>query len=216
MKTLHLLRHAKAEATAENPPAGREDHARPLAKRGHKAAEALAEHLAAANFKVDRVFCSTAVRARETLEPLRALLSGTPIAFRDTLYMIDENTRVEFLRALPDTIRSVLVVGHNPTVHQLALTLTEKAHYNLAKSKADMTDSITSMTGSSVEHPGRVIAAMAADPQIMKRSGATYITTELAMEYGVTDIDGSTIPSARGTRGGPLWQPISEVNYRGQ
>ena len=127
MKTLHLLRHAKAEATAENPPAGREDHARPLAKRGHKAAEALAEHLTAANFKVDRVFCSTAVRARETLEPLRAVLSGTPIAFRDTLYLIDENTLFEFLRALPDTIRSVLVVGHNPTFHQLALTLTEKA-----------------------------------------------------------------------------------------
>ncbi|MDG2004473.1 MAG: SDR family NAD(P)-dependent oxidoreductase [Novosphingobium sp.] len=96
------------------------------------------------------------------------------------------------------------------------LTLTEKAHYNLEKSKADMTDSITSMTGSSVEHPGRVIAAMAADPEIMKRSGATYITTELAQEYGVTDVDGSVIPSARGSRGAPLWKPIAEVDYRGQ
>jgi NAD(P)-dependent dehydrogenase (short-subunit alcohol dehydrogenase family) len=96
------------------------------------------------------------------------------------------------------------------------LTMTEKAHYNLEKSKADMTDSITSMTGSSVEHPGRVIAAMVADPDIMKRSGATYITTELAHEYGVTDIDGSVIPSARGSRGAPLWKPIVEVDYRGK
>ncbi len=79
-----------------------------------------------------------------------------------------------------------------------------------------MTDSITSMTGSSVEHPGRVIAAMAADPGIMDRSGATYITTELAKEYGVTDIDGTVIPSARGSRGAPLWKPIREVDYRGQ
>src|SRR5262245_61961327 len=123
MKTLHLLRHAKAEATAEHAPRGREDHARPLAKRGQKAAEAVAAHLAETGFKVDRVFCSTAVRARETLEPLRDLLSGTPIAFRDTLYMIDQNTLTEFLRALPDTIGSVLVVGHNPTFHQIALTL---------------------------------------------------------------------------------------------
>ena len=51
------------------------------------------------------------------------------------------------------------------------LTLTEKAHYNLAQSKGKMTTSITSMTGSSVEHPGRVIAALAADPDIMQRSG---------------------------------------------
>jgi NAD(P)-dependent dehydrogenase (short-subunit alcohol dehydrogenase family) len=88
------------------------------------------------------------------------------------------------------------------------LTLTEKAHYNLAQSKAKMTDSITSMSGSSVEHPGRVIAALAADPQIMKRSGGTFITTEVAMDYGITDLDGTTVPSARGSRGAPIWQPI--------
>ena len=88
------------------------------------------------------------------------------------------------------------------------LTLTEKAHYNLAQSKEKMTSSITSMTGSSVEHPGRVIAALAADPEIMKRSGGTFITTEVAMDYGITDIDGRVIPSARDQRGGPIWQPV--------
>ncbi len=88
------------------------------------------------------------------------------------------------------------------------LTLTEKAHYNLAQSKEKMTSSITSMTGSSVEHPGRVIAALAADPEIMKRSGGTFITTEVAQDYGITDIDGRVIPSARDLRGGPIWQPV--------
>jgi NAD(P)-dependent dehydrogenase (short-subunit alcohol dehydrogenase family) len=88
------------------------------------------------------------------------------------------------------------------------LTLTEKAHYNLAQSKEKMTSSITSMTGSSVEHPGRVIAALAADPEIMKRSGGTFITTEVAQDYGITDIDGRVIPSARDSRGGPIWQPV--------
>lgn len=96
------------------------------------------------------------------------------------------------------------------------LTLTEKAKDNIAKMGDKMTTTITSMTGSSVEHPGRVIAAMATDPKIMKRSGATYITAELADEYGITDIDGNTIPSARDKRGSPLWQPIAEVNYRGK
>ena len=88
------------------------------------------------------------------------------------------------------------------------LTLTEKAHYNLAQSREKMTSSITSMTGSSVEHPGRVIAALASDPAIMQRSGGTFITAEVAMEYGITDVDGRVIPSARDSRGGPIWQPV--------
>jgi NAD(P)-dependent dehydrogenase (short-subunit alcohol dehydrogenase family) len=96
------------------------------------------------------------------------------------------------------------------------LTLTEKARDNLKKMAAKMTNSITGQLGSSVEHPGRVIAAMAADPDIMKRSGATYITAELADEYGVTDVDGRRIESMREKRGSPLWGPISEVNYHGK
>lgn len=88
------------------------------------------------------------------------------------------------------------------------LTLTEKAQDNLAKMADKMTTSITTMTGSSVEHPGRVVAALAADPEIMKKSGGEFVTTELAMEYGITDIDGTVIPSARAARGNPIWQPI--------
>lgn len=88
------------------------------------------------------------------------------------------------------------------------LTLTEKALDNLAKTPELMTRSITEMTGSSVEHPGRVIAALAVDPKIMERSGGEFVTAELAQEYGITDIDGRVIPSARETRGSPIWQPI--------
>jgi NAD(P)-dependent dehydrogenase (short-subunit alcohol dehydrogenase family) len=96
------------------------------------------------------------------------------------------------------------------------LTLTEKALDNLAKMGDKMTKSITNMKGASVEHPGRVIAALATDPDIMKRSGGEFITNELAMVYGITDVDGSIIPSARATRGSPIWKPISEVDYRGK
>ncbi|MET0363211.1 MAG: SDR family NAD(P)-dependent oxidoreductase [Sphingobium sp.] len=95
------------------------------------------------------------------------------------------------------------------------LTLTEKAKDNLAKMGDKMTKSITSMTGSTVEHPGRVVAALAADPDVMKRSGGEFVTAELAQDYGLTDVDGTVIPSARETRGSPIWKPISEVNYRG-
>lgn len=90
------------------------------------------------------------------------------------------------------------------------LTLTEKARDNLARMGERMTTSITQMQGSSVEHPGRVVAALAADPAVMKRSGGEFITAELAQDYGLTDIDGQVIASARALRGSPLWQPIAQ------
>lgn len=96
------------------------------------------------------------------------------------------------------------------------LTLTEKARDNIARMGGQMTKSITNMTGASVEHPGRVIAALAADPEIMQRSGGEYISAELAQEYGVTDVNGTVIPSARATRGSPIWKSIAEVDYRGK
>ena len=88
------------------------------------------------------------------------------------------------------------------------LTLTEKAKDNLAKVAEKMTSSITMQKGSSVEHPGRVIAALACDPQVMARSGGEFITAELADEYGIVDIDGEPVASMRATRGAPMWGPV--------
>lgn len=96
------------------------------------------------------------------------------------------------------------------------LTLTEKAKDNLAKVSDKMTNSVAGQTGSSVEHPGRVIAALASDPEIMKRSGGSFITAEIADDYDVVDIDGRRIESMREKRGAPLWKPICEVDYRGK
>lgn len=86
-------------------------------------------------------------------------------------------------------------------------TYTERARENLQK-VAGMASQLNSAAGSSVEFPGRVIAALAKDPQIMKRTGGTFISAELAQEYGVTDIDGRVIPSLRAERGAPIWQPV--------
>ncbi len=88
------------------------------------------------------------------------------------------------------------------------LTLTEKAKDNLAKVAAKMTSSITGQKGSSVEHPGRVIAALYNDPELMKRSGGEFITAEIALEYGIMDDDGTPVASMRESRGSPIWSPI--------
>jgi len=86
-------------------------------------------------------------------------------------------------------------------------THTERAQENL-KTVAGMASQLNSAAGSSVEFPGRVIAALAKDPHLMKRSGGTFINAELAQEYGITDVDGKVIPSLRAERGAPIWKPI--------
>ena len=86
-------------------------------------------------------------------------------------------------------------------------TYTERARENL-KTVAGMASQLNSAVGSSVEFPGRVIAALARDSDVMKRSGGTFINAELAQEYGITDIDGRVIPSLRVERGSPVWMPV--------
>lgn len=89
----------------------------------------------------------------------------------------------------------------------LALTFTERAELKLQKQKGTTTI-LNRAIGSSPEFPGRVIAALAKDPDALRRSGGTFIATELALEYGVTDIDGNVPPSVRAQRGSPIWTPV--------
>jgi len=91
----------------------------------------------------------------------------------------------------------------------LGLTFTERAERNLERNPAMKSQTVTNPgVGSSVEFPGRVIVALATDADVMRRSGGTFIAAELAREYGVADIDGSTPPSLRAQRGSPIWSPV--------
>lgn len=89
------------------------------------------------------------------------------------------------------------------------LTWTERAERNLATIPGlKEQPSTRPENGCSPEHPGRVIAALANDPDVMKRTGGTFITAELAQDYGIKDVDGKVIPSLRATRGEPIWSPV--------
>ena len=89
------------------------------------------------------------------------------------------------------------------------LTFTERAQRNLSRNpemkKLTVTDPLV---GCTPEFPGRVIAALAKDPDLIKRTGGTFITAELAQDYAVKDIDGKVIPSLRDKRGAPIWTPV--------
>lgn len=89
------------------------------------------------------------------------------------------------------------------------LTFTERLEKNWENDPSMKERLVTNpLIGATVEFPGRVIAALAKDDAMMRHSGGTFITAEMAQEYGVTDVDGKVIPSLRAERGSPIWQPI--------
>jgi phosphohistidine phosphatase len=120
MKTLRLLRHAKS--SWEDP--GLADEDRPLAPRGRRATKALASYLWGDGAPPKIVLCSSARRARETLEGLAdSLGEDVVVRVEPELYGAAGEDLLERLRALPDTADSVMLIGHNPAIQALALEL---------------------------------------------------------------------------------------------
>ncbi|MDZ7709454.1 MAG: histidine phosphatase family protein [Roseovarius sp.] len=114
MKRLILMRHAKSDWGDPGLP----DHARPLNKRGRRAATALGHWLREAGHLPNDILCSTATRAQETLAHLALPLSPD---LRDRLYMAEPPAMLAALRhARGDT---VLMIGHNPGIAEFAASL---------------------------------------------------------------------------------------------
>jgi len=119
MKQLYLLRHAKSSWKDTSLP----DHDRPLAGRGRRAAKAIAGHLREQGIEPDLVLCSTARRARETLDRIEPALGASTVRVEDDLYAASAGALLERLRSVPDTVESVMLIGHNPGLQDLALDL---------------------------------------------------------------------------------------------
>ena len=81
------------------------------------------EHLRAEGVRPALVLCSPARRARETLELVAPALPDVAAWIEPELYGADARELLLRLRGLPATVSSVLVVGHNPGLHDLAVML---------------------------------------------------------------------------------------------
>ena len=118
--TLTLLRHAKA-ARAE-PESGDIDRA--LTNRGRRNADAAGQFLAAAKLAPDVIVCSSAARTRETLELLLPYLLPAPkVSYSDGLYLAGPLTLLKALHDAPKPTSHLMLIGHNPGLHALALDL---------------------------------------------------------------------------------------------
>lgn len=117
MKRLWLLRHAKS--SWDDP--GLPDRLRPLARRGRKATAKLARHLESSHIAPELVLCSPVVRATQTWDGVRAgLPPGTRMVLDHSIYAASADELLARLGRVPDDIGSVLVIGHNPGLEDLA------------------------------------------------------------------------------------------------
>lgn len=121
MRHIYLLRHAHAIAGD----ADMADHLRPLSPRGHGEAETVSRWLADQNIVPDLILCSTAARTEETAARVLARQQGWPAPVSEAkLYLASPGELLHRLQTLPEDVCRVLVIGHNPGLHELALLLT--------------------------------------------------------------------------------------------
>lgn len=112
---LVLMRHAKSAY-----PDGVADHDRPLAPRGVREAGLAGDWLRANVPPIDGVLCSTAVRARETLARTGI---DAPVRYAERLYGAAPGTVIEEINRVADEVKTLLVVGHEPTTSSVAIIL---------------------------------------------------------------------------------------------
>jgi phosphohistidine phosphatase len=119
MHQLHLLRHAKSSWDDDA-----EDAQRRLSKRGREAARLIGATLPGVIGKLDLVLCSSAMRTRETATLVLAGFKSAPqVLYEDALYLAGERTLMQRLRKLDEGCGAVMVIGHNPGLHELAVAL---------------------------------------------------------------------------------------------
>jgi phosphohistidine phosphatase len=117
---LHLLRHAKSSWAD----AGLDDHDRPLAPRGEKAARRIGEYLATTPHPPELVLCSSARRTTMTLAGIApALPAEVETSIEDVLYGASSGELLERVRRVSDDVAVVMLIGHNPGVEDLAQLL---------------------------------------------------------------------------------------------
>lgn len=113
-----VLRHSKAAT-----PFGVSDLQRPLNDRGRRDAAAAGVWLKAQGLRPDRVLCSPAVRTRQTLEGL-GLDDGTDVGFERRIYDGTADDLCDLVALIEDHVGTLLLIGHNPSVHRLVFDLT--------------------------------------------------------------------------------------------
>jgi phosphohistidine phosphatase len=121
MRRLILLRHAKAEPSE----LGVDDRSRVLVERGRRDAARVGAYMGAQALVPDRALVSPAARTQETWKIAAAAFRPAPAAVSaDQLYDAATQSILSVIKATPAAVHTLMVVGHNPSMHEIAVTLT--------------------------------------------------------------------------------------------
>ncbi len=130
MKTIYLLRHAKSGWSESNT----EDINRPLNEQGRQNAVQIGHHILNQKIQPDLILCSVATRAQETLSYIRPFFPEyQAIQTKETLYLAASETLLEHLMTLEETMNSVLILAHNPGLHELAIKLGGRENFGTSE-----------------------------------------------------------------------------------
>jgi phosphohistidine phosphatase len=122
-RTLLVLRHAQTEDSRP----GSKDSERRLTPDGERHALDVGDYLRSQGITVDSVLCSSAARARQTLDLLRLgdLLPPDRVEIADRFYNAGTDTLINAIRELPDDCHVALLVGHAPGAPGVVYELTD-------------------------------------------------------------------------------------------
>ena len=121
MHQLLLLRHAKSSWDDTAMP----DRDRPLNKRGRRSAVAIRNAMLEFCLIPDLILVSTAKRTLETMSALEPWDDTPLIEPMDDLYLASAALLLATLHSVAETVRTVLLIGHNPGMHDLAVLLAD-------------------------------------------------------------------------------------------
>ena len=121
MHQLLLLRHAKSSWDSDGVP----DRERPLNARGRRAAVAMRRAMRDLGLAPDLILVSSAKRTMETMGALEPWEDTPLVEPMEELYLAHDTRLMGILRDVAETVRTVLLIGHNPGMHDLATALTD-------------------------------------------------------------------------------------------
>src|SRR5262245_23071710 len=115
MKRLFVLRHAETSPAREGG-----DRERKLTAQGLQDAAALGLAMKANGLIPDFVWCSPVTRTRQTLDQILETLGKIPAEFPKVIYEGGYSELLSMVQGTDDAYEALLVVGHNPSIHQFA------------------------------------------------------------------------------------------------
>lgn len=160
MRELTLFRHAKTETVRP----GQDDRARVLIERGRRDAASAGRALGKLGVAADAILISPSARTRETADIALADASWPRLEIVDDLYLAEPDAI--WAAAMARGAERVLILGHNPGLHELASALLRQAH-DKSRAAQELLDGM----------PTSAFAVFAIDGDVLEAAGPRLISS---------------------------------------